>query len=193
MILLAGVGAVLLVGSVRGATMRALIGVLLASAAAHLGWQAFVASHRLAADPRNPYVYAHTGTDVFEIVARLKGVARAHPDGVSMPVQVISRANLWPLPFYLRGLPRVAWWRDVPESATNAPVIVVTPDVEPTLVRKLYDLPPPGERELYVGIFNRRMELRPGVEVRAYATSRLWADYRRLETDPPVPAPGSGE
>ena len=81
--------------------------MLLASAAAHLGWQAFSGSFRFAADPRNPYVYAHTGTDVFEIVGRLKDLARAHPDGSSMPLQIISRENLWPLPWYLRGFSRV--------------------------------------------------------------------------------------
>ena len=46
-------------------------------------------------------------------------------------------------------------------------------------MRKLYDLPPPGERELYVSIFERPVELRPRVELRGYAASRLWEDYRR--------------
>ena len=158
--------------------MKALVCALLVSAAAHLGWQAFSGSFRFAADPRNPYVYAHTGTDVFEIVGRLKDLARAHPDGLSMPIQVISRENLWPLPWYLRGFSNVAWWNGVSETAPNAPVILVTPDMEEALVRKLYDLPPPGERELYVGIFERPVELRPRVELRGYAARTLWEDFR---------------
>ncbi len=97
-----------------------------------------------------------------------------------MPVQIISRENLWPLPWYLRGLARVEWWNGVPESAPSAPVILVTPDMERALVRKLYDLPPPGERELYVSIFERPVELRPRVELRGYAASRLWEDYNRI-------------
>jgi uncharacterized protein (TIGR03663 family) len=193
MILLAGAGAVFLVRSLRGAAARAALGVLLVSAAVHLGWQAFSGSFRFAADPRNPYVYAHTGTDVFEIVGRLKDLGRAHADGSSMPVQIISRENLWPLPWYLRSLARVEWWNGVPESAPSAPVILVAPDMEPALVRKLYDLPPPGERELYVSIFERPVELRPRVELRGYAASRLWEDYRRLETEPEAPAPGPRE
>jgi hypothetical protein len=183
MILLAGAGAVFLVRSLRGMAIRAFAVALLACAAAHLGWQAFRGTFRFASDARNPYVYAHTGTDVFGIVARLTDLARAHPDGSSMPVQIISRENLWPLPFYLRGLSRVAWWRSVPESAPNAPVILVTPEMEPALVRKLYDLPPPGERELYVGIFERPVELRPRVELRGYAVGRLWEDFRRREAE----------
>ena len=61
MILLAGAGAVVLVRRARAPRTRALVAVLLAAAAAQLGWQAHAASFRFAADPRNPYVYAHTG------------------------------------------------------------------------------------------------------------------------------------
>jgi uncharacterized protein (TIGR03663 family) len=183
MILLAGAGAVFLVRSVRGMAAQALVGLLLSSAAVHLGWQAFCGSFRFASDPRNPYVYAHTGSDVFGIVRRLGDLARAHPAGASMPLQIISRENLWPLPFYLRGFSNVAWWNGVSDRAKSAPVILVTPDMEPALVRKLYDLPPPGERELYVSIFERPVELRPQVELRGYAASGLWEEFRRQEAD----------
>jgi uncharacterized protein (TIGR03663 family) len=177
MILLAGPGAVFLLRLSRRVVTEALVGALLLAAAAHLCWQAYSGSFRFAADPRNPYVYAQTGTDVLEIAGRLKGLARAHPDGPSMPVQIISRENLWPLPWYLRGLSGVSWWNGVSDEAASAPVIVVTPDMEPALVRKLYDLPPPGERELYVSVFDRPVELRPGVELRGYAAKALWEDY----------------
>ena len=188
MILLAGAGAVFLVRSGRGVAKKAALGALLVAAAAHLGWQAFSGSFRFAADPRNPYVYAHTGTDVFEIASRVKDLARAHADGSSMPLQIISRENLWPMPFYLRELRRVEWWNGVPDSAPSAPVILVAPALEPALVSKLYDLPPPGQRELYVSIFERPVELRPRVELRGYAANRLWEDYRRLQAEPPAGA-----
>jgi hypothetical protein len=187
MILLAGAGAIFLVRAFRGRAARGVVVLLLASAAAHLGWQAFSGSFHFAADPRNPYVCAHTGTDVFTIAGRLTALARAHPDGTALPVQVISRQNLWPLPWYLRGFSRVAWWNGVSEQAENAPVILVTPDMEPALVRKLYDLPPPGERELYVSLFERPVALRPGVELRGYVTMGLWEKYRNLEMGPLPP------
>ncbi len=189
MILLAGAGAVWLVRAVRGTPLRAVLCAVLIAAAAHLAWQAFSGSFRFPADPRNPYVYAHTGTGVFRIVGRLKDLARAHPDGLSMPLQIISRENLWPLPWYLRELSRVGWWNGVSDEAENAPVIVVTPEMEADLVRKLYDLPPPGERELYMSIFEAPAELRPQVELRGYAAKILWDDFRRLEVDPPPPPP----
>jgi len=188
MILLAGAGAVFVARVFRSRAAKGLVVVLLAAATAHLGGQAFAASFRFAADPRNPYVYAHTGTDVFTIVGRLRDLARAHPDGTAMPVQVISRANLWPLPWYLRDFSRVAWWNGVSEHAEDAPVIVLTPDMEPALVRKLYELRPPGERELYVRLFERPVELRPQVEIRGYAAMSLWEKARNPESMPPAPA-----
>jgi hypothetical protein len=159
--------------------------------AAHLGWQAWAGSVRFPADPRNPYVYAHTGTDVFRIVDRLQALARAHPDGSAMPLQIISRENLWPLPWYLRGLSGVQWWNGVSTEAESAQVILVTPEMEPALVRKLYDLPPPGERELYMSIFEEPVELRPRVELRGFAAKTLWDDFRRFEADPESAPTGS--
>ncbi len=185
MILLAGPGAVVLVRALRGPG-RALVGALLVVLASHLGWQAWAASFRFASDPRNPYVYAHTGSDVFEIAGRLADLARAHPDGLATPVQVIARESLWPLPWYLRRFTRVAWWNGVSEAAPSAPVILATPEMEAALTRKLYDLPPSGERQLYVRIFERPVELRPQLELRGYATARLWDEYRR-RTDSPAP------
>jgi len=172
MILLAGAGAVSLL---RGGPSwrRAGMGVLLLAALAQLGWQAFAASFRFAADPRNPYVYAQTGTDVFTITDRLEQLARSHPAGRAMPVQVVSRENVWPLPWYLRRFSGAQWWTGVSDAASVAPVVLLTPDMEPALVRRLYDLRPPGERELYVGIFDRPVELRPRVEIRGYAARSL--------------------
>jgi hypothetical protein len=111
----------------------------------------------------------------------VKDLARAHPDGPALRIQVVSRENLWPLPFYLRGLPRVEWWTGVDDASPAAPVVLITPEMEPALVRKLYDLPPPGERELYMSIFERPVEIRPAVELRGYAAAGLWDAYRRLE------------
>ncbi len=184
MILLAGAGGVALLRACRGVAARTLVAAVLGAAAAQLGWQAWSGSFRFASDPRNPYVYAHTGTDVYEIVARVEELARAHPDGRALPLQVISRENLWPLPFYLRGFSRVSWWNGVPQEGRPAPVVLVTPDMEDDLARKLYDLPPPGERELFVSIFERPVELRPRVELRGYATQVLREDALRREAKP---------
>ena len=121
MILLAGAGAVFLVQAVRG---RAAEGVWCVPGRGAPRTSAGRPSPGASASrpiPAIPYVYAHTGTDVFEIVGRLKELARAHPDGSAMPLQIISRENLWPLPWYLRGFSRVAWWNGVSDDGRRTP------------------------------------------------------------------------
>jgi uncharacterized protein (TIGR03663 family) len=184
MVLLAGLGAVWLTRVLRRPAARGAVVVLLAAAALHLGWQAWACSFRYEADPCNPWVYAHTGKDVYIMIRQLEGLARAYPEKLSMPIQIISRENLWPLPWYLRRFPAVHWWNGVSDSAPSAPVMLITPDMEPALVRKLYELPPPGQREMYVSIFDRYVELRPQVELRGYAAKSLWDEYQRLDTNP---------
>jgi uncharacterized protein (TIGR03663 family) len=181
LIVLAGVGASALVGAAKGRVAKGAVVGLLAAAATHLAWQAWTASFRYPADPRNPWVYAHTSTDVFTIVSTVEALAAAHPQGRALGVQVIASTNVWPLPWYLRRFPHVAWWTGVSDEAGNAPVILATPDMEGALVHRMYDLPPPGERELYVPIFARTVELRPGVEIRGYATNSLWERHLQRE------------
>jgi uncharacterized protein (TIGR03663 family) len=177
-VLLAGVGAAWLLARVERLAPRTLVAASLALVALLLGRQAVAASGELAADPRNPYVYGHTSRDVFAIVERLERLADAHPAGRAMPLQVVSRDNVWPLPWYLRRFTRVEWWTGVSDAAPLARVVVATPDVEAALVRRIYDVPPPGERELFVPIFDGPLELRPGVELRGYAAAGLWDSFR---------------
>jgi uncharacterized protein (TIGR03663 family) len=190
MILLAGAGAVSIFHACRKPALQGLFLILITAAAAHLGWQAWRGSFRLDADPGNPYVYAHTTRDVFVIARQVEALARAHPDGMAMPIQIISRENLWPLPWYLRRFANIGWWNGVSDDARKAPLILATPDMEPVLARKLYELPPPGERELYMNIFDRKIELRPQVEIRGYAAKTLWDAYRQQQARDEMP-PGA--
>jgi uncharacterized protein (TIGR03663 family) len=170
MILLAGIGVAWMVSRAP----KAVTVTLLLMGVAHLGWQARAASFQYAADPRNPWVYAHTGPDVFAITTKIEALAAVFPAGKALPIQIVTRENLWPLPWYLRRYPGVRWWNGVSETAPSAPVILATPDMEPALLHKIYELPPPGQREMYVNMFDRYVELRPRVEVRGYIAKSLW-------------------
>ena len=90
-------------------------------------------------------------------------------DGAAMPIEVISGENLWPLPWYLRRFTGVRWETAPVNDGVHAPVILATPDMEDAIRQKLYEWRRPGERELYVPIFDTPVELRPQVEVRGYA------------------------
>jgi len=175
MILLGGTGLAALWNAVRRKSMKAVTAVLLLVCFGHLGWQAWMESFRLSSDPGNPWVYAQTSKDVFAIVQKLELLASTYPAGrAEIPIAIVSNENLWPLPWYLRHFHRVQWWNAVSDTAPLAPVYVITPDVEPALTRRLYVVPPPGQRELYMNLFARPVELRPGVELRGYAQLSVW-------------------
>ncbi|MBA7483161.1 hypothetical protein ES707_18672 [subsurface metagenome] len=190
MVLLAGVGAMALLRYQTNRLPRILISLLLVAGGAHLAWQACRANYRYYADPANPYVYAHTSTDVVDISRRVAGIADSHPDGHNLNVEVIYPGDdYWPLPWYLRSFPNVGWWSEVDEEAPAAPIIIASPKVEQALLRKLYELPAPGKRNLYVPLFSSYTELRPQVELRGYVVKDLWDRFqqRRAESIPPPP------
>ena len=141
---------------------------------AALGIAAWASSFAFAADPRNPWVYGHTGPGVYTIRDRIGEFARAAPERQNVAIDIYTRENLWPLPWYLRPFVNVRWWREVPLEGKTAPIVLVSPALEPELVRKLYEGPPPGERELYMNMFAEYVELRPQVEVRGYVAKSLW-------------------
>jgi uncharacterized protein (TIGR03663 family) len=175
MILLAAVGVVAVMKLAPNILVRVLISLALVAGAGQLAWQGYLSNYKFYADTCNPYVYGHAGSDVFNIAQRVEDIARVHPDGHNMYVEVICPGDdYWPLPWYLRLFRNVGWWDEVDESGPAAPVIIVSPSAESVLMRKLYELPPPGKKNLYVPLFDSYTELRPQVELRGYVVKDLW-------------------
>ena len=184
MILLAGVGAVALLKlpptKTFGGLARTFVGLLLIVGLASLTWQAYLGSYKFCADSRNPYVYAHPTTDVFGIVRRVEAIAQVCEDGRNITIQVICpQHDYWPLPWYLRSFPNVVWTDVVADNVVSAPLIIASPKAEQELLTKLYQLPPPGKKNLYVPLFDTYTELRPQIELRGYVTKDLWDRFRQ--------------
>jgi uncharacterized protein (TIGR03663 family) len=170
MILLAGVGAVALLRALPCRPTKVTASVLLIAAACHLGWQAHRAGFTFASDPRNPYVYAHTSADLTKLAGRVEELAPIHPDGDGMLVRVIaSPHDTWPLPWYLRRFGRVGYWHKLPESI-DAPIVIVSPEYQPAVERKLLGRYQP----MYYG-------LRPGVLLTVYVDADLWAAFLKRQ------------
>ncbi|MFC1543202.1 flippase activity-associated protein Agl23 [Candidatus Neomarinimicrobiota bacterium] len=183
MILLAGIGLIAIFEYLHSNLARVLVALLLLAGGIHLTWQAYQASYRYHADPANPYVYAHSSIDVLDIVEQVYAFADAHPEGRNLVVEVICTAgDYWPLPWYLRSFPNVGWWDRVNENVPPAPIILASPSVEQALIRKLYELPAAGEKNLYVPLLTSYKELRPGVELRGYVMKDLWDSFQQRQT-----------
>ena len=181
MILLAGVGAAALIKLTSNILARTIISLLLLTGGAHLAWQAYLANYRYYADPRNPYVYAHTTMDVFTMVQRVEEIAEVHEDGNKMEIHFIcpDEHDFWPFPWYLRSFPNVGYWNTVTDRVVSASVIIASPSVEQELLSRLYELPPPGQKRLYAPLFDTYMEVRPQIELRGYVPKELWDRFRQ--------------
>lgn len=161
MILLAGIGAAVVLRALPKPWLRALWIVTLTAGIVHLASQARRANGQFRADPRNPYVYAHTVPDAVRIARSIGEIAAIHPDGDAMRVHFIT-PDYWPLPYYLRRLTQTGYWHDIP-AAPDAPLIVVDPSLQDRLEPLLKD-------HYHIKTFG----LRPGVLQLLYVQQELW-------------------
>lgn len=175
MVLLAGVGAYAVIHWAKFAPLKALAAGLLLIGTGHLARQTYWLNFRLDADPRNPYVYAHTSRDVLNLAARMEHLAQASPRGHAMVIHVVMPENYWPLPWYLRRFDRdrVGYWQDPAAWAREAAqgptpeIVLLSPDVQEAVDA--------GLRAAY----NKQMifGLRPGVFVSVYVREDLWRAF----------------
>ncbi len=168
MILLAGIGTtVLLRWQGNRPWWRCLMAVLLASGAAHLGWQSWRTSHEFANHPGNPYFHSQTVPNVIELTDRVKAIARISPQGIQTEVKVIApESEYWPLPWYLRQLRKV-WWLDRLPDNPYAPIMIVAARLQAGLDEKS------DKRYLSVGYY----ELRPREFFELYVEFELWKRF----------------
>lgn len=138
---------------------RATIAAAFLVALAHLGLQTYRSETTYAADVRNPWVYAHTSTNLVELVHRVDELAAIHPAGHNLVIKIIQPDNdYWPLPWYFRRYPNVGYWSQVPADP-DADLIISSPRIGEELRGRLknpyfgpamYSLRPAVLRELYV-------------------------------------------
>lgn len=170
MILLAGVGASVLLRSIARPIPRLALTVLLLTGAGQLGWQAWQVSIHFATATGNPYTYAQTSPDVLNLVKRVESLAEASPDDRNMVIKVMSPESVWPLPWYLREFKQVGWWDELPPDPF-APVMIVSANLHAALDEK--------KTHLMIHYY----ELRPNVFLELYVELDLWKAY--LPKHPP--------
>jgi uncharacterized protein (TIGR03663 family) len=168
-LLLAGVGAATLLEWARSARLRIALAFALALGAAQLGVQAYRASYPYCDSQRNPYVYAHTLSDLLSLVERVNQLAALDVRGFAMPVRVLVRGGgAWPLPWYLRRFTRVEW-DPQPTLDPRFPVVIASPAYEGLIQEKLAGTHEPA------GHFG----LRPGPNglLGLFVETKLWDAY----------------
>ena len=165
-ILLSGVGAAALVRAMRWKPLQALMALVLLAATAHLARQTYLGMTVYAADARNPYVYAHTAPPLVRMADRIHEIAAFAPEGKAMRVDIIAPdGDYWPLPYYLRDMPNIGFWPNIPEPL-EAPVIVAPTRLHEEIAK---DIGETYQMEFYA--------LRPGVLRLLYIRKDLWEAF----------------
>jgi uncharacterized protein (TIGR03663 family) len=173
MILLAGVGAAALLRLCRPPMFKIAVAVLLAAAAAQLGWQAWRGNFAVdqAGVPycdsaKNPYTYSQTAPDVFRLMQTVDALARVSPAGYGTVIEVMSPESYWPLPWYLRRFKSAGYWDKIPAQPL-APIMIVSTELQAGFDDR------PQRTHLMAGYF----ELRPNLFFELYVRVDLWAQY----------------
>ncbi len=183
MILLAAFAVVAVLKSLRLAMSRVIMVAFFIVFTADLGLQGYMASRFFNIDLANPYVYAHPTKDVLTIGKRIEDILRAYPAGHQMPVLVVCPGgDYWPLPWYLRSFKNVGYYNDVNEISLPAPVVIASAGLQDQLIGRVFDISPAGQKNLYVPLFDKGIELRPQVELRGYVTKDLMDQWQSVKS-----------
>ena len=169
-----GVGALLdwarrLEGPVRAVGVWSL-SMLVALLVARSLSQTYRACYKLPADPRNPYVYAHTGTDAMNLVASVEEAARKAQGYKTLIAVAVPTPDTWPLPWYLRKYAQVGYWtrvEDIPASMTPE-IVIAAADQGDTADARFGS----GKRASFFGI-------RPGVLLNVFVPVALTGEKRK--------------
>ena len=172
-VVLAGFGISFLAASLKRAPLRAAAAVLLLAGAAQLGAQAYAASFRYPADPRNPYAYAQTGTDYLKLARRIEDIAGVAPEGRHLPIAVVCDPHeMWPLPWTLRRFDRVGYWTNMDRASIARDVALVIASRGPA--EKIEMVLKDAYRSEYYG-------LRPEVLLTVFIRRDLWDRFMSLK------------
>lgn len=178
-VILSGAGISLLYHWVKQKFARAVLLTFLIAGVLHLSYQSYLLNFTYEDHPGNPYTYSQPRDDVKQIALAVAEVAEASSTGQDTYIDVIcTGADYWPLPWYLRSFSTIGWWSDVRMDLPAAPIILACPRIESELIKKLYELPPPGEKHLYLPLYDDYLELRPKVELRGYVRKDYWDAYQ---------------
>jgi len=178
LLMLGGIGVATTLRRLPFAPLRHASCLLAAIATAHVAWQTDRGNTTYAADPRNPYVYAHTSFALRDqAIERIEEIAAMHPAGKALHLNIVAPGgDYWPLPWYLRNYPNVGYWVTLPESP-DADILIVANAAAEAVHRNL--------KEKYQV---QMASLRPGELLSIFVRQDIWDALmaRRMEAHPAV-------
>jgi len=183
-IILSGYGIITLFQMLNSDNYRVIFTLLITLIFMHNVYQTYVTSFKYPYQPENPFTYSQPTSDVISIADEVIAIADASPSGNKTPISVIAKdSDYWPLPWYLRKFKNIAWNNNVTNSVYKFPIIIATPNFEDEIIHILFTIPPPGEKNLYIPMFDKYFTIRPSVEIRGYVQKDFYDYYLRRDDE----------
>jgi uncharacterized protein (TIGR03663 family) len=182
-ILVAGIGALVCVRAMPGRVLKTAMCLLLLAPTIQLMNQALSAnSPRFAADRRNPYVYAHSSTDVADFGRQMEEIAASTPGGYKMLIAVAAPDG-WPLPWYLRRFENVGFWNDATDPSFKAAlptssVVIAAADLQAVVQKQL------RAAQSEYSYQEQTRSLRPTVFFSANIRDDVWQAFLKRQENP---------
>lgn len=152
--------------------------ILLAFITVFLFAQSYFNSIVCSSNPQNPFVYSHSGNDVKTIEQLLTKVTAVQREFTNTPIYVAAaKSDYWSLPWYLRKFRKTSWNNKITDDVYKFPIVLASPELESEVIEKLYSSAPSGGIHLYVPLFEKYMEIRPGKEIRGYIRKDYFDNY----------------
>lgn len=146
----------------------------------HNIYQTYITSFKYPYQLENPFTYSQATPEIISVAEKVMSIAEVNKDGKEVHINVIVKDNdYWPLPWYLRKIKNVAWNNQVENSVYQFPIIIASPEFEEEIIEKLFTIPPPGKKNLYVPLFDEYLTLRPNIEIRGYVQKDYYDFYLR--------------
>jgi len=140
--------------------------------------QSYYNSIVYSSNPQNPFVYSHAGNDVKTIESFLTKVTAVQSEYINMSIYIAADKNdYWPLPWYLRKFKNTSWNDRINENVCKFPIVIASPELEGELIETIYTKAPAGHVNLYVPLFDKYVEIRPGKEIRGYIRKDYFDNY----------------
>lgn len=179
-VVLAGVGAVMVLQWSLRKPLKTIVSLFLFLGILHVGVLSFSMNFNYDTDPSNPYVYAHTHEDIYNLVDAVDEITSYWPEGNDTYIEVVcAGSDYWPLPWYFREYTQVGYFSEFNYDLPAGKLIITTPSMESALLKKLYDIPPPGHRHMYIPHFPNGIWLRAGVPIELYVRKDVWDTWYR--------------
>jgi hypothetical protein len=165
-IFLAGFGAAVLYEKIISIKLRILFNLFIAAILVHLSFQTYLTSFEYADQAENPFTYSQPTKEIFELT-KLTDKIIDYNAGTLISV-VVKDNEYWPLPWYVRNAINTSWSSNPPKDIYDFDLIIADTAQLDEISRILYSSREPGERDLYIPLLDKEIQLRPGQFISAY-------------------------